>query len=232
MVVGQSQLFTATASGGSGDLTYQWYLNGNTAGTNSSSYSFAADSGDAGSVWVYVTATDSATIPLITTSNTATVTVNSALAITASSGSDGAITPAGIVSVNYGGSQSFTITANTGYYIVDVSVNGSSVGAVSSYTLSNVQAAYTISATFAQTSTPSSSPTTTPNPVPTPTPISTATPIPTTAPTSTPIPTTSPKQTLSQSLPQEIIYGVAFAVVIVAIGGAVPLLRKSKKGKS
>ncbi len=69
--------------------------------------------------------------------------------IAASAGADGVISPAGNVSVDYGGSQSFAITANIGYYIVNVKVNGSSVGAVSSYTFSNAQAAYTISATFA-----------------------------------------------------------------------------------
>ena len=69
--------------------------------------------------------------------------------IAASAGAGGSISPSESISVNYGGNQTFNITANTGYYIVDVSVNGSSVGAVSSYTFKNVQAAYTISATFA-----------------------------------------------------------------------------------
>ena len=69
--------------------------------------------------------------------------------ITASAGAGGSISPSKSISVNYGGSQTFNITAKTGYYIVDVRVNGSSVGAVSSYTFNNVQAAYTISATFA-----------------------------------------------------------------------------------
>jgi hypothetical protein len=73
--------------------------------------------------------------------------------IDASAGANGAIGPSGSVIVNYGGSQSFTITANAGYYIVDVLVNGSPVGAVSSYTFTNVEASYTISATFAPTPT-------------------------------------------------------------------------------
>ena len=81
-----------------------------------------------------------------------TITTNFAINtfnITASAGANGAISPSESISVNYGGNQTFNITANTGYYIVDVKVNGSSVGAVSSYTFNNVQAAYTISATFA-----------------------------------------------------------------------------------
>ncbi len=69
--------------------------------------------------------------------------------ITASAGAGGSISPSESISVNYGGNQTFNITANTGYYIADVRVNGSSVGAVSSYTFNNVQTAYTISATFA-----------------------------------------------------------------------------------
>ena len=48
-----------------------------------------------------------------------------------------------------GGSQTFTIAANTGYQISSVTVDGVSQGAISSYTFSNVTAAHTISATFA-----------------------------------------------------------------------------------
>jgi hypothetical protein len=60
---------------------------------------------------------------------------------------NGQITP-GTTVVNNGSSQSFIITANSGYYIVDVKINGSSVGALNPYTFSNVQAAYTITATL------------------------------------------------------------------------------------
>ena len=68
--------------------------------------------------------------------------------ITASAGANGSISPTGSVSVNYGGNRTFKITPNAGYYIVDVKVNGNSVGAVSSYTFTNIQAVYAISATF------------------------------------------------------------------------------------
>ena len=47
-----------------------------------------------------------------------------------------------------GSSQSFSITASPGYTVDDVKVDGSSVGAVNSYTFSNVQANHSISATF------------------------------------------------------------------------------------
>jgi hypothetical protein len=81
------------------------------------------------------------------TSVTATFTGNTNT-ITASAGSGGSISPSGSVSVNQGGSQAFTISPNTGYRISDVRVDNTSVGAVSSYTFSNVTAAHTIQASF------------------------------------------------------------------------------------
>ncbi|MBI5475667.1 MAG: M6 family metalloprotease domain-containing protein [Ignavibacteriales bacterium] len=69
--------------------------------------------------------------------------------ITASAGANGTITPSGAVSVNYGSDQSFTIAADVNYRIGDVLVNGISVGAVPSYTFTNVTADQTIAASFA-----------------------------------------------------------------------------------
>lgn len=68
--------------------------------------------------------------------------------ITASAGAGGAISPSGAVSVAAGASQAFTLTPNTGYHVVSVLVDGASVGAVTAYTFTNVQAAHTISASF------------------------------------------------------------------------------------
>ncbi len=68
--------------------------------------------------------------------------------ITASAGTGGSISPAGAVSVNCGSNQSFTITPDACYSIADVLVDGVSVGAVGSYTFTNVTAAHTISASF------------------------------------------------------------------------------------
>lgn len=93
--------------------------------------------------------------------NPATITMNAAKTVTATftrnqytitalAGSGGTIAPSGDVLVNYGSSQVFTITPNSGYQVSGVSLDGSSVGAVSSYTFSNVQAAHTIFASFAQ----------------------------------------------------------------------------------
>jgi hypothetical protein len=70
-------------------------------------------------------------------------------AITASAGANGSMTPSGTVNVNAGASQSFAITPASGYRVADVKVDGTSVGAVTSYTFTNVTASHTISATFA-----------------------------------------------------------------------------------
>lgn len=72
--------------------------------------------------------------------------------ITATAGSNGSISPSGTVTVEDGTDQTFTITANSGYHISDVLVDGASVGAVSSYTFENVTGDHTIAATFARDS--------------------------------------------------------------------------------
>jgi hypothetical protein len=69
--------------------------------------------------------------------------------ITATAGSNGSISPSGAVTVNSGASQTFTITPASGYQVAGVLVDGSAVGAVTSYTFSNVTANHTISVTFA-----------------------------------------------------------------------------------
>lgn len=68
--------------------------------------------------------------------------------ITASAGDGGSISPSGAVSVAKGGSKTFAITANEDYMISELLVDGESVGAVSSYTFSDVTAAHTIKAVF------------------------------------------------------------------------------------
>ena len=67
----------------------------------------------------------------------------------ASSGSNGSVTPAGTTAVGYDLSQSYTITPAAHYHVADVLVDGSSVGAVSSYDFTHVTAGHTISASFA-----------------------------------------------------------------------------------
>lgn len=68
--------------------------------------------------------------------------------ISASSGSNGAISPSGQISVNDGDSQTFDFTPNSGYQISDVQVDGQSISVVSTYTFSNVKQDHTISVNF------------------------------------------------------------------------------------
>ena len=68
--------------------------------------------------------------------------------ITASAGTGGSISPTGSVSVKSGASQTFTVKANSGYTVSSVTVDGKSMGKLSSYCFNNVKANHTITATF------------------------------------------------------------------------------------
>jgi len=77
--------------------------------------------------------------------------------ITASSGSDGNISPPGSILVSQGDNQTFTFTPNPGYQIDQVFVDGTNnTTAVSagSYTFTNVTANHTISVSFKQEAVP------------------------------------------------------------------------------
>ena len=80
------------------------------------------------------------------------VNVDEVRIITATTGDNGKITPAGDVEVPLNGSQTFTITPNDGYHIQDVKVDDKSVGAVKEYEFENVTEAHKIHATFARNS--------------------------------------------------------------------------------
>jgi hypothetical protein len=68
--------------------------------------------------------------------------------ITASATGNGAISPDGAVSVAEGADQTITITADDNHHIAGVTVDGSSVGQVDTYTFEAVAADHTISALF------------------------------------------------------------------------------------
>jgi hypothetical protein len=69
--------------------------------------------------------------------------------VTASSGSDGSISPSGTSSYSSGASQQFTATPNTGYTVGGWYVDGSLVqNGGATYTLSDIQNNHTISVTF------------------------------------------------------------------------------------
>jgi hypothetical protein len=120
-----------------GDVTYP------TATTWTVSLSNMQEGGNA----ITITATDDT--GNVSGNLTATIVVNNTYTITASAGPNGTISPSGTITVDYGGNQTFTITPNTGYNISDVVVDGVSMGAVTTYTFSNVTTNHTINASFA-----------------------------------------------------------------------------------
>ena len=76
--------------------------------------------------------------------------------ISASTGANGTITPNGAVVVSAGANQGFTITANSGYHIANVVVDGVYQGVIVNpfaYTFTSVAANHTIAATFANVTT-------------------------------------------------------------------------------
>ena len=68
--------------------------------------------------------------------------------ITASAGTGGSIDPPGAVEVMDGGSRTFRMVPNDRQQVRDVAVDGQSVGAVTEYTFSDIDASHTIHATF------------------------------------------------------------------------------------
>jgi len=69
--------------------------------------------------------------------------------ITATAGSGGTISPEGTIRVKPGANLTLTITAQAGYHIKEVIVNGISEGAVSSYTFEQINADHLIEVRFA-----------------------------------------------------------------------------------
>jgi Tfp pilus tip-associated adhesin PilY1 len=89
----------------------------------------------------------------VTADHTITASFVRQYTITASAGTGGAISPSASQTVSAGSSATYTITPNSGYVISDVTVNGTSVGAVSSYTFTAISQNSTITASFAVSST-------------------------------------------------------------------------------
>ncbi|TLN03056.1 hypothetical protein FDZ73_09010 [bacterium] len=129
VIKGSNQVFSVTPN--AGNYTVSISVDGTIVAANLGSYNYTFSSVAANHTIAAVFATATYTI-------------------TPSAGTGGSISPAS-ARVNYGGSQTFTITPNSGYKVADVKVNGTSVGAVSSYTFSKVTSDQTISATFTAT---------------------------------------------------------------------------------
>src|SRR5439155_785687 len=69
--------------------------------------------------------------------------------ITSSAGAHGAVSPSGAQTVAPAGTLAISITPDAHYHVADVLVDGSSVGAVASYTFTNVTGNHTLAASFA-----------------------------------------------------------------------------------
>ncbi len=100
---------------------------------------------------VSVGAVGTYTFPAVTASHTIAASFNvKVYVITASAGAGGTIAPSGLVNVNCGDDQTFTISPSSGFSVLDVMVDGASVGAVGTYTFPGVTANHMISASFSQ----------------------------------------------------------------------------------
>ncbi|MFZ2303932.1 MAG: right-handed parallel beta-helix repeat-containing protein, partial [Minisyncoccia bacterium] len=68
--------------------------------------------------------------------------------ITASAGTNGAISPTGVTSIAQGANQTYIITPASGYQVATLTVDGTSIATSTTYTFTNAQMAHTINATF------------------------------------------------------------------------------------
>jgi uncharacterized protein YjdB len=149
VVVGNTQQMTATTLDQNGApiaATVTWSSSNTAVGTiDVTTGMFTAVSAGTTTVMAMNGAVMGTTLVTVT-ATPVTFTIN------VTSGANGTITPtgtAGVVTLNSGANQTFTITPNAGFNIQDVLVDGSSVGAVATFTFTNVTANHTISASFA-----------------------------------------------------------------------------------
>ncbi len=148
-------LTTATAGTGSGTITSNpsgTVLASGTAVTITaapdSNSVFAGWGGDCAFAGTSTTCRGTMTRNINVTATFNAKTTTSSHTISAYAGYGGTVSPSGSVSVASGSSKAFTITPKTGFSIRYVLVDGVNVGAVSSYTFSNVTANHTIRAYF------------------------------------------------------------------------------------
>ncbi len=152
---------------------------------------------------------------------------NAPTCIIASANFGGSISPSGITYSKYGDAKSFTATANSGYHLKDVTVNGVSIDALTAFIVSNITKPTTVTAIFAADPTPTpaqstSNPTTSPTPTP-----------PSTVPSS-PIPTPIPSPPddgnsfLSLSNTALLMFAVVAVIIVVGVIGLVVFVKLRK----
>lgn len=157
---GETATFTVVATGT--DLTYQWERDtgkgfekwGGIYGKSASFTTGVLSKGGNGFKYRCIVSNSAGSV----TSDSATLTViddatppsETTYIITAAAGANGSISPSGSVEVKEGADQTFTITADEGYEMENLKVDGRDVSAASSYTFNNVTEAHRIEATFKQ----------------------------------------------------------------------------------
>lgn len=147
---GERAVFEVAATGI--DLTYQWQIDRNDGkgfvnlkdATGASYTSGVTDMDCNGFKYRCVVSNAAGSV----TTETAVLTVTVYYTITATAGEHGSISPSGEVEIAEGSSQTFVITADTGYEIESLKVDGAAVEAAASYTFTEVKAAHTIEVTF------------------------------------------------------------------------------------
>jgi hypothetical protein len=153
MDVGQSETFTCTASGGTGTLSYQWYLAGSAvSGQTGTTYAYAP--GSAGSPVIYCRVTDQASTPNVVQSNTPSVTVSASPTVS--------VAPVGPFTMDVGQVQVFTATPSGGSGTLSYQwyLDGSAVGTNSaSYSYTAVLGSHSVTCKVTDSaSTPVTSP--------------------------------------------------------------------------
>ena len=134
---GVTNTLTANPSGTA--TGYQWFESNNPiSGETNATYVPTAPGSYSVSATVDGCSATSSSFVVAYTTNT----------ITASAGANGTISPAGVTSVNCGQGQAYTMTPDAGYQVDDVLVDAVSVGAVGTYSFTNVTAPHTISVSF------------------------------------------------------------------------------------
>lgn len=139
---------TVTLKAGSGATIY-YTTDGSTPTNQSAVYTAPITLTQSVTIKAYAAAADMSDSSVMSQSYK----VGTFYSVSASAGSGGSVSPAGSVKILGGSSKSFTITPASGYKIGDVTVDGDSVGAVTSYTFSSVSANHTLKASFISTAT-------------------------------------------------------------------------------
>ncbi len=153
-----SQSFAA--SGGSGSITVTAPAGCSWSGSSSVSWiTITAGSGSGNGVLKYSVASSSGTGTRAGNINIGSQTASvsqaanvAAYTITASTGSNGSISPSGKTTINAGTSKTFTVTPRRNYQVYRVLVDGVSAGAMTAYTFPSITRNHTIRAEFKRSS--------------------------------------------------------------------------------